>query len=405
MSGDNLTSGIAAAVAARTEASTRRPQDIPFSSDSVWNIGIGSNAKWGLDSDGDVQQLRSLKGVVNAGNWGQPIYFGTPTDPLVTVRNADKIYPVAPQRIHIPVNAVPAGPPGGDGHMAFYDSTQPTRLWSYFGVSFNNGRDVTGGLTAALGGVWDTTGDGVANLLNPGSDYNFAVGTITAFDLTQGAINHAVRVAIGRDALKSPGLTWTDNIPWPNSHEDYDGPKLYKGKIVAGSTFGIPADVDLLKLNLSQGGLMLAKALQNYGAIWRDSCDDGYLAFYSTPEAERNPLIGRCDWICTRSCLTSISCAIRGPPRSMVAVSPSCPTCPLLRSPHHEIERRRLTMEGGGRLERLGPGALVTGTNRNDCRAAHVMQDAGTRNSDEQWSYGVETCPSWRNPKLGRCRK
>jgi hypothetical protein len=86
-------------------------------------------------------------------------------------------------------------------------------------------------------------------------------------------------------------LTWTDNIPWPNSHEDYDGPKLYKGKIVAGSTFGIPANVDLLKLNLSQGGLMLAKALQNYGAIWRDSCDDGYLAFYSTPEAERNPLI------------------------------------------------------------------------------------------------------------------
>jgi hypothetical protein len=93
VSGDNLTSGIAAAVAARPESSTRRPQDIPFSSDSVWNIGIGSNAKWGLDSDGDVQQLRSLKGVVNAGNWGQPIYFGTPSDPLVTVRNADKIYP------------------------------------------------------------------------------------------------------------------------------------------------------------------------------------------------------------------------------------------------------------------------------------------------------------------------
>ena len=140
----------------------------------------------------------------------------------------------------------------------------------YFGVSFNNGRDVTGGLTAALGGVWDTTGDGVANLLNPGSDYNFAVGTITAFDLTQGAINHAVRVAIGRDALKSPGLKWTDNIPWPNTHEDYDGPKIYKGEIVAGSTFGIPIGVDLLKLNLSQGGLMLAKrskTTERFGVI------------------------------------------------------------------------------------------------------------------------------------------
>ena len=288
---DPLTSGIATAVAAGPEYSRRRPQDIPFSSDSVWNIGIGSKAKWGLDTDVDVRQLRSLKGVVNAGNWGQPIYFGTPADPLVTVRNTDKIYPLPSQRIRIPINAVPAAPPGGDGHMAFYDLTQPTKLWSYFSVSFNNGRDVTGGLTAALGGVWDTTGDGVSNPLSPGSDYNFAVGTVTAFDLAQGAINHAVRVAIGRDALKSPGLKWTDNIPWPNTHEDYDGPQFYKGKIVAGSTFGIPVDVDLLKLNLSQGGLMLAKALQNYGAIWRDFCGDGYFAFYSIPEAEHNPLI------------------------------------------------------------------------------------------------------------------
>jgi hypothetical protein len=288
---DDLSPSIATAVAAGPESATRRSHDIPFSSDSVWNIGIGSKAKWGLDRDGDVQQLRSLKGVVNAGSWGQPIYFGTPNDPLVTVRNTDTIYHVPPQRIHIPVNAVPAGPPGGDGHMAFYDSSQPTKLWSYFGVSFNNGRDVTGGLTAALGGVWDTTGDGVANLLNPGSDYNFAVGTITAFDLTQGAINHAVRVAIGPDALKSPGLNWTDNIPWPNTHEDYHGPKIYKGKIIAGSTFGIPIDVDLLKLNLSQGGLMLAKALQNYGAIWRDAGGEKSFIFYSIPEAENNPLI------------------------------------------------------------------------------------------------------------------
>ena len=356
ISSDHLTSGIAAAVAAGPESSTRRPQDIPFSSDSVWNIGIGSKAKWGLDRDVDVQQLRSLKGVVNAGSWGQPIYFGTPADPLVTVRNTDNIYPVPPQRIHIPVNAVPAGPPGGDGHMAFYDSSQPTKLWSYFHVSFNNGRDVTGGLTAALGGVWDTTGDGVANPHNPGSDYNFAVGTITAFDLTQGAINHAVRVAIARDALKSPGLTWTDNIPWPNTHEDYDGPTTYKGKIIAGSTFGIPIDVDLLKLNLSKGGLMLAKALQNYGAIWRDSGGEGSFVFYSIPEAERNPLIQdmRMDLRKIMPHLNILrnqsSAAVNGGGRSIVPPLPPVGPRP----------RRRLIMaavKGGPRLRRAGRAA------------------------------------------------
>ena len=155
--------------------------------------------------------------------------------------------------------------------MAFYDSTQPTKLWLYLSVSFNNGCDVTGGLTAALGGVWDTTGDGVANLLNPGSDYNFKVGTITAVDLTQGAVNHALRVAIGRNTLKSPGSTWTNIIPWPNLHEDYDGPKFYKVSIVAGSTFNIPVYVYLLKLNLSQVLLMLSQTLKNYVAIWRET--------------------------------------------------------------------------------------------------------------------------------------
>ena len=224
-----------------------------------------------------------------------------------------------------------------------------TKLWSYFNVSFNNGRDVTGGLTAALGGVWDITGDGVANLLNPGSDYNFAVGTITAFDLTQGAINHAVRVAIGRDALKSPGLKWTDNIPWPNTHEDYDGPKFYKGKIVAGSTFGIPVDVDLLKLNLSQGGLMLAKALQNYGAIWRDSCGDGCFAFYSTPEAEHNPLIQQMRMDLHRILPHLNILRNQGPASVNGGGRPIVPPCPRLRPAHHEIERRRLLNNSSGR--------------------------------------------------------
>ena len=135
-------------------------------------------------------------------------------------------------------------------------------------VSFNNGRDVTGGLTAALGGVWDITGDGVANQLNPGSDYNFAVGTITAFDLAQGAINHAVRVAIGRDALKSPGLKWTDNIPWPNARIMMV--RILQRSIgVAGLhllAFHCRSSTLSLKFNLCRikAGLMLAEALKNY---------------------------------------------------------------------------------------------------------------------------------------------
>src|SRR5690348_6566915 len=63
---------------------TRDPEAIPFARDSVWNAGIGSGARWGLAGDADVRQLRALRGAVNAANWGQPIYFGKATDPIVT---------------------------------------------------------------------------------------------------------------------------------------------------------------------------------------------------------------------------------------------------------------------------------------------------------------------------------
>ena len=91
----------------------------------------------------------------------------------MTVTNTDTPIRVSPQQIHIPINALAANGSGGytpDAHIAFYDATQPGKLSSYFGCSFVNGRDVTGGITTELGGVWDTTGDGVTNTVSPGND-------------------------------------------------------------------------------------------------------------------------------------------------------------------------------------------------------------------------------------------
>ena len=89
-------------------AATRNPTDIPFASSSVWNIGIGSNAQWSASTDVDARQLHGLNGAINAGAWGQPIYFGTASDPLVTVTNTDPLFPVPPQQFHIPANALAA---------------------------------------------------------------------------------------------------------------------------------------------------------------------------------------------------------------------------------------------------------------------------------------------------------
>ncbi len=279
-----LITGLLAFPAAAAPASPYGTDRIPFGLLSPWNVGIGSGAQWGSAGDADVAALRGLTGTLNGAVWGQPIYFATGGDPMTTITNSDPLQPVPPQTLHVPAGAQPAA--GTDRHMAFYDATQPTRMWSYFGCNPGGGT-----ISCALGGVWDVTGDGIQNTVSPGSDYNFAVGTITDFDLSQGTIAHALRFALSADASRAPGPTWTSNVPWPNTHIDYNGPSMYTGQITAGVTIGIPAGTDLSKLGLSQGGMMLARALQNYGAIWRDSGGSHQVVFYTTPESDSNPLI------------------------------------------------------------------------------------------------------------------
>lgn len=271
----------------------RDAEDIPFSSTtSFWTVGIGSGATWGATTDTDVTHLRSVSGVVNSTSFGQPIYFGTSNDPLVTITCTDTALPVPPQTLHIPRTATPAGPvTGGNHNMSFYDSSQPGLMWSYSGCTLNNGVDVTGGITAQLGAVWDTTGDGYNNNVSPNTDYNFAIGTITDYDLRQGVIRHALRCMLGPADLHSPGSTFSQNIPYPNTHEDLAGPTIYTGSITYGSTIGIPAVTNLSALGLTQGGLLLANALQTYGMTIRGSGKNNQCAFNTTPESASNPLI------------------------------------------------------------------------------------------------------------------
>jgi hypothetical protein len=174
--------------------------------------------------------------------------------------------------------------------MAFMDATQPNRRWSYYGCRFNNGFDVTGGITAVLGGAFDACGDGITDLQGRPNDYEFSIGTITDFDIAQGVIGHALRYSVSMDAALPPPA-WDQGIAWPSVHSEWNGPTQYSGKIQFGATIGIPASVNLAALGLTQGGLMLARALQLYGAMMRDTGGSNAIIFYATPELETNPLI------------------------------------------------------------------------------------------------------------------
>ncbi len=272
-------------------ALTRTPWNQPFSATSPWNIGIGSGAQWESSSNPIVQKLDSLNGAINTTDWSLPIYTGTGSDPLVTVTTTDG--ELGPVQIHIPANAVPSG--GSDRNMSFFDETQPGRVWTFWDVTFNNGSNASGGLTAGTGSVFDTAGDGFTNpSYNPNQvGSNYVGGVITPYDLSQGSIDHMLRVALSpEDEAMPPGATWDTGTLFPTTHTDYDGPRgEYTGIIPAGSTFGIPASVNLSSLGLSQGGLMLAQALQKYGAVWADSAGTNQFTIYSEPSTASNQLM------------------------------------------------------------------------------------------------------------------
>lgn len=261
----------------------RDPDLQPFSSASVWNAGIGSGAQWSRPEDSDTLDLRAPSTWINAGEWSMPFYVGAATDPLVTVTCTDTLYPVPPQRIHMPAGAVPAMPVNGDRHMNFFDETRPGLMWSYWGCSGNTET----GFTAGLGTVDHVCAD------LPG-DYNFGIGTIRQWELDAGAIHHALRIVLPTSRTRSPGSTWTQGIPWPMSHEDYNGPTEYTGNVIFGSTIGIPASVPLSSLGLTSGGLLLATALQTYGAMLRDTAGaDGPLLFFAEPSAEGSVVLAQ----------------------------------------------------------------------------------------------------------------
>jgi hypothetical protein len=269
-----------------------RCDEIPFKRDSVWNIGIGSGAVWSTNNDADVQQLHTLHGVVTTDSYGQPLYFASGNDPLVTVVCSDTLYPVPPQHVHVPAHAKPDA--GTDQHMSFYDGAQPGKLWSYWGCSIDTGSIQNGStIRAGLGALWDAMGDGVDNVTT-GTQYGYTNGIISTYDIQQGAIDHAVRFAVSGDSTKHVGQGQSWDLPpecYPNKRCDWYGYQSYTGQVPCGCTIGIPKGVDLNSLGLSQGGMMLAKALQDYGGIWRDQGGSRQLTFYSMPELAGNPLI------------------------------------------------------------------------------------------------------------------
>ncbi len=296
----------------------RSPVDQPFASDSVWNLPVGSGAEWESVTDPATAQLVGTKGSLLAAGYGKRFWVGTASDPTLVVKDTDQdpAYAVPEQTLHVPFSTLP-----GDAQIrwpTFFDFTVPGKpyMYSYYGDTAGatppgcpltwTGGAITG-MTCQLAAVVNVCGDGIATV-HGASRYDFAIGTIRHADLVQKAIRHTLRYAVSLDVARSLEIDANGTNPsawehavWPNDNEDYWGPVpghegSYRGNVPFGSTIGIPSSVDLVTEGLSEGGMILAKALQEHGAIMRDTTgsftgDPNMLAFYGEPDDDADPLV------------------------------------------------------------------------------------------------------------------
>jgi hypothetical protein len=265
--------GLAAAVLQTHDY--RDPFLQPFASSSLWNTSLGSAARWSKPEDADARDLHAPGPAVNAGEWSMPYFIAAPDQPKLLFRDRDPNRPIANQRIAAPGGIHPALPIDGDRHIILFDPSKRF-MFHYFDCS-----GTAEGFDCALAQKDDTCKTGLGG-------YGWGTGVIRRWELEAGGIEHMLRFSLPMTLTKSGG-----NRPggeaWPATGEDYFGPQKYSGHVLFGSTIGIPASVDIDALGLSPSGRVLAKTLQDYGALQRDTGGERGIIFYAEESAESLP--------------------------------------------------------------------------------------------------------------------
>jgi hypothetical protein len=255
-------------------AGTRDPWLQPYSSYSVWNTSIGSTAQWSVQSDADVIDLHHSGYYINAGMWSYPFYQGATDQAQASFTVTDNTYPIPNVMLNLPAGASPSYPvQGGDHHMVVY-SPDKKSIYHFF-----NCNTVSGGFGCGQSQMDNACGEALGG-------YGWGAGVIRAWELQAGTINHVLRYALPTSLTKA-GTTWTSGLAWPAMRSDYSGPNgLYTGHVLYGTTIGLPGGLNINSMGLTPSGLALAAALQNYGAIQRDTGGTGGLTFYAEQSTE-----------------------------------------------------------------------------------------------------------------------
>jgi hypothetical protein len=267
----------------------------PFSSSSPWNTPIASNPAIDPDSSTFIADLSSLTGQgqqalsVNIMGFSIPVYYVDATVPFVNVTAdlggtgfrtgaaSDGTVPgtgTAP----IPAGATPAA--GTDRHLCVVDKTAEMS-WDLY-----NANDTSTGWTASLAASMDLTSDGVRPPTNDSPwwagqgaracGFPLIAGLITVDEVKAGKIEHALIIAY-------PHIRSRYYTPPASSAQGTTTDAIQTRGVECGGQIQLDPALDLSTLGLSSTGLMIAKALQTYGAFVGDY--SGAISLYADESA------------------------------------------------------------------------------------------------------------------------
>lgn len=241
-----------------------------FSDSSYWNTALPEDAPVHPDWAEIVEFLKEDNVhdgcVVLAGArsdpWGVPIYWAGEDDREYDVVESGPDLPPEFDSLRVPRGAKPAS--SADAEMVVYDRDAGYVAWLHE-AEYDDSRDqwsADGGSIAYLdsNGLESTVAGGDERNSGTHRGLNGAVVAVQWDDVRAGRIEHVLRIGVN--------TAHRDHI-WPMSGSDGTSEDRYAPP--QGARIRIKPSVDLDRYDLDRGAAVIARALQEFGAIVGDS--------------------------------------------------------------------------------------------------------------------------------------
>jgi hypothetical protein len=246
-----------------------------FSRDSYWNDPLPKRAPVAARSRAMIRFLIrrntpnyiTLSGATSDGQWGTPIYWGTSNDPVYDVHtNCQAAVPPEFGTIRIPAGA--QADPTSDSSMIVYN--RETR--KVFGMWHARYDASTATWTSCGGSVYYLRSNGLAGDLRQSNNrhnvghrgFPPAVWAIRQDEIQAGEIRHVLKMSVDE--------TKCDHV-FPAVGDECG--TRHRFAPPEGTRIRVRPGVDLAKLRLSPAALIVARALQRYGAVIADQSGHG----------------------------------------------------------------------------------------------------------------------------------